>query len=153
MTLNELKILGFIFKQGLQTIDFMIRLVFHMLRAFINIIKGMDFSILRTECSAHSDEKLRIFGHNDMFGSQMQRFNKTLTQLRQKIKRTSQKRDVSTDRFSAGQSGNGLIDDGLENRGCHIFPMCAFIQKRLNIRFSEHAAACGNGINRGGFLR
>ena len=105
----------------------MVRFIFHMLRALVDLIKIMDLSVPGTERGAHGHKELRILRHNDMLRSQMQRLNKTMAQLRQKVQRTSQKSNVTANGLAAGQSSDGLVDYGLKN-GCRdIFAVGALV--------------------------
>ena len=78
---------------------------------------------------------------------QVQSADKAVPQLGKKMKRAAQKGNMTADRFSAGQSGDGLIDNSLKDRDRQIFLCRPFIDQRLDIGFREHTAACGNGID------
>ena len=55
---------------------------------------------------------------------------------------------MSADGFSAGKTADGLVYDRLENGGGEVFFGRAVIDQRLDIRFCEYTASCGDGIKR-----
>ena len=89
---------------------------------------------------------MRIFRVECVFVRKFQCADKCLTKFRQKVQRAAKKCDISPDRLAAGKSRYCLIDNRLENRSGKVFPCCAFVYERLDIRFCKHAAACGYRI-------
>ena len=57
------------------------------------------------------------------------------------MKRAAQERHVSPDGLAAGQSADGLVDHGLENRSGQVFLGGTVIDQRLNIGLGKYAAA------------
>ena len=49
--------------------------------------------------------------------------------------------------MAAGQTGDGLVRDGLEDGGRNVLTRCTFIQERLHIRLSKDAAAARNRVD------
>ena len=72
---------------------------------------------------------------------QFQRTDKCGAQFGEEVERTAEKRDVSADRFAAGQAGNRLIDNCLENRCGKIFLCRSLVDQRLDVGFCEDTAA------------
>ena len=64
------------------------------------------------------------------------------------MKRAAQERHVSPDGLAAGQSADGLVDHGLENRSGQVFLGGTVIDQRLNIGLGKYAAAGRDGIKR-----
>ena len=83
-----------------------------------------------------------------MFFVQIQCADKRRPQFGQEVKRTAQEGDMTADRLAAGKSGDGLIDNRLENGGGQIFSCGAFINQRLNIGFCKNTAPGRDGIQR-----
>ena len=54
---------------------------------------------------------------------------------------------MAADRFAAGQTADGLVDNCLENRSRQIFLGGTFVDQRLDIGFCKYAAAGGNRID------
>ncbi len=65
------------------------------------------------------------------------------------MQRSAQKRNVSADRLSAGESAYGLINDRLEDRSRDVASFRAVVKQRLNVAFRENAAAGGYRVNGG----
>jgi len=55
---------------------------------------------------------------------------------------------VAADWFTAGKTGNGLVDDCLENRSGKILFCCTVVDERLDIRFCEYTAAGSDRVDR-----
>ena len=62
------------------------------------------------------------------------------------MKRAAQERHMSPDGLAAGQSADGLVDHGLENRSGQVLLGGAVIDQRLNIGLGKYAAAGRDGI-------
>ena len=62
------------------------------------------------------------------------------------MQRTAKKCDMTADRFSAGQSTDGLVDNCLENRSRQVFFGSTVIDQRLDICLGKYAAAGCNRI-------
>ena len=49
------------------------------------------------------------------------------------MQRTTKKCDMTADRFSAGQSTDGLVDNCLENRSRQVFFGSTIVDQRLDV--------------------
>ena len=96
---------------------------------------------------------MRVRRQDRRFFGQTQRTDESVAQFRQEVKGTAQKSDVAADGLAAGQTADGLVDDGLKDRGGDIFFCGALIEQRLNIGFGENAAAGSDGIDHFVILR
>ena len=63
------------------------------------------------------------------------------------MQRTAKKCDMTADRFSAGKTTDGLVDNCLENRSRQVFFGSTVVDQRLNVRFGKYTTTCGNWIN------
>ena len=90
---------------------------------------------------------MRIRRIDNVLRGKLQRADKSLLQLSQKVKRTAQEGNTATDRLSAGKAGDRLVDHCLKNGHCQISLGCPFINQRLNIAFCENAAAGSNRVD------
>ena len=102
---------------------------------------------LSTKGTTRSNKKLGIFRNNNLIILQFQSFNKALTQLIQKVKRSAQKGNMAANRLTAGKSRNCLANYSLENRSRNILTAGALINQRLNISFSKYTTAGRNRVN------
>ncbi len=100
-----------------------------------------------------SREQMRILGNYGMLVIQLQSPDEGCTKFRKEVERAAQEGDMSTNGLAAGQAGNRLINNCLENGYCKVLLSGPVIDQRLYVSFSKHAAACGNGINRFVVLR
>ena len=91
---------------------------------------------------------MRVLRGDDRVSAQMQRADKCLTELRQEMKRTSQKCYIAPDWLPAGQAADGLVDHRLKDGCRQVFSRSALVDERLDIRFSENAAAGRNRVDR-----
>ncbi len=78
---------------------------------------------------------------------EIQRFDEALPQLVEEMQRPAEERDMSADRLAAGEAGDRLVHDGLENRRRQVLPGRAFVDQRLDIGLSEDAAARGDRVD------
>ncbi len=99
-----------------------------------------------------SHKKLTVFRHNRFFFSQFQCDHKTVAKLVQKVKRSSKKSHVSTDRLTARKTGNCLRNNGLKNRSRNILPSGSLVNQRLHIGLRKDTAPGRNRVNGGGTL-
>ena len=72
-----------------------------------------------------------------MFIIQLQGSDKSSLQLRKEVKRPAKEGNVSADRFTAGKTGNGLVDNCLENGGRKVFLSCSVVDQWLDICFAK----------------
>ena len=63
------------------------------------------------------------------------------------MERAAEKGDVAANRFSAGQTGDGLVYNRLEDRSREILAGRTLVDERLYVRLREYAAARRNRIN------
>ena len=92
-------------------------------------------------------EQMGIVRNQSMFVIQMQGTDETGAEFREEMQRSPEEDDMPPDRFAAGQSGNGLVDDSLENGNRQIFLGGSFVDQRLDIRLGEDAAARSDRID------
>ena len=85
------------------------------------------------QCRTDRGEKMRVFRYNGVLFIQFECPDKCLFQLRKEMERTAKKGNMSPDRFSTGQTADGLIDNRLENRGRKIFFRCPLVNQGLDI--------------------
>ena len=77
---------------------------------------------------------------------QLQGADKRSLQFGKEMKRSAEEGDMTADRFTAGQTTDGLVDDCLENRSRKVLLGSPLVDQGLDIGFGENAAAGGNGI-------
>ena len=107
------------------------------------VFRGLD----RVHGRAGRREEVRVVGNDRMLLIEVQGPDVGFPQLVEEVQRASEERDVSADRFAAGQSRDGLVADRLENGRREVFPGRAVVDQRLDVRFRKDAAAGGDGIN------
>ena len=101
-------------EQGLQPLDFKI----HgdaLCQGINQIPNGTGLGFPRLQSRAHGGKQVGIFRVHHVLGSQLQRADKGLLQLRHKVERAAQKSNTAPDRLSAGQTGDGLVHHCLQN--------------------------------------
>ena len=59
---------------------------------------------------------MRVIRGNDLVRPQIQGADKCRAQLREEMKRSTEKRNIAADRLAACQTTDGLVDNCLENR-------------------------------------
>ena len=79
---------------------------------------------------------------------QLQSTDKRLPKLREEMERTTQERHMSTDRFAAGKSADGLVDHRLEDRCRQVFLGSSLVDEGLDVRLREYTAARSDGVER-----
>ena len=145
-------ILGLIFKQRLKTGNLKIDSNF-LFEPFFQCEKGnFGFSVCihrRTD----GCKQVGVVRYDNMFIIQLQGSDKSSLQLRKEVKRPAKEGNVSADRFTAGKTRNGLVDNCLENGSGKILFCCTVVDERLDIGFCEYTAACCDRINRLVMLR
>ena len=99
--------------------------------------------------AAAGNEKMRVFRDDDVLFVELERLVKALAQLRKILQGTAEEGHVAANRPAAGKAGNGLRDDGLEDRGGNVLLAGALVQKGLDIGFGENAAARCDGMQNG----
>ena len=78
---------------------------------------------------------------------QAERADERLFQLRQKVQRPAEKRDAAADGLAAGKAGDRLVHHRLKDGRREIGARRALVDKRLDVRLGEHAAARGDGVD------
>ena len=121
------------------------------MRGFLQkLLKQKGVILFCQKGRAHGGEQVGIGDLDDMLLIQMKLTDKGGLQLGQKVKRTSEKCDVSADRLSLSKAGDGLNDHGLKNGGGKIFLAGSVIDERLNVGFGKNSAPRGDRIE--GFI-
>ena len=67
--------------------------------------------------------------------------------LGQEVQRAAEESDMAADRLAAGKTGDGLVDDRLEDGGGQVLLGRALVDQRLDIRLGKNAAARGDRID------
>ena len=78
---------------------------------------------------------------------QTEGFLKTLLKPLEEEQRAAEEQHIALDLASLCQTGDGLVDDRLENRSRNVFLACALVEQRLDIRLREYAAAACDGVD------
>ncbi len=105
--------------------------------AFLQFSQGNGNILLCIQGGADGCEQMRVVRCDNMFIVQLQGSDKSGLQLRKEVKRPAKESNVSADRFTAGKTGNGLVDNCLENGGRKVFLGCSVVDQRLDICFCE----------------
>ena len=114
--------------------------------AFLQFSQGNGNILLCIQGGADGCEQMRVVWCDNMFIIQLQGSDKSSLQLRKEVKRPAKEGNVSADRFTAGKTRNGLVDNCLENGGRKVFLSCSVVDQWLDICLCENTAACRNGI-------
>ena len=114
--------------------------------------EGNGLRIYAAQGGADGHVDLSVFRGNNLFRRQMEGLGELFSKLGQVGQRTAEEADRAFDGTAAGQAGDGLEDDGLEDGSGDIFLAGPFVEQGLDVRLGEDAAAGGDGINRVGFL-
>ena len=93
-------------------------------------------------------KEVGVLRSDDVLVRQVQGPDEGGPKLRKEVERTSQEGHVAPDGLSAGQAGDGLIHHRLEDGGGQVLPGGPVVDQGLDIGLGEHAASCGNGIDR-----
>ncbi len=81
-----------------------------------------------------------------MFVIKLKRFIEALAKFGQVLQRTTQERNMTANRATTCQTGNGLRNNALENRCSNIFFFSSLVQKGLYVGLGEYATATSNRI-------
>ena len=84
--------------------------------------------------------------------AQTERLLKPLLQRLEEEQRTAEEQHIALDLASLCQTGQGLVDDRLENRRRDVLLARALVEQRLDVALGEYAAAGGDGIQTLGML-
>ena len=85
------------------------------LHALLKRRQGYGNFLICVHRGAHRCKQMGIFRSDCVLLIQFQRADKRRFQLGKKVQRTSEKRHMAADRLSAGKTGDGLVDNRLEN--------------------------------------
>ena len=108
--------------------------------------KGYGSILLCIHSRSHGCEKVGVLRQDGMFIIQLQSTDKGLTQFRKKMERAAKESYMSTDRLSAGKTGNGLVYHCLKNGSRKIFFGSTFINQRLDVCFCKNTASGSDRI-------
>ena len=97
---------------------------------------------------ADGSEQVRVVRSDRVLVIQFQRADERGAQFGEEMKRSSEKGNVSADRFAAGESADSLIHNGLENGRRKVFLGSSVVDQRLNVGLGEYTAAGRDGIKR-----
>ena len=90
---------------------------------------------------------MRILRNDRMLIIQFQSSDKRRLELGKEMQRTAKECYMTTDRFTAGKTGNRLVYNCLENRCRQVFLRCALVDQRLDIRLCKYTAAGSDRIS------
>ena len=108
--------------------------------AFLQFSQGNGNILLCIQGGADGCEQMRVVRCDNMFIIQLQGSDKSSLQLRKEVKRPAKEGNMSADRFTAGKTGDGLVDNCLENGSGKIFLGCSVVDQRLDICLCENTA-------------
>ena len=114
--------------------------------AFFQFNKRYGYVLLRVQGGTDSCEQMGIVRRDNVLVIQFKGADKSGLQFGKEVKRAAQECNVSADRFTAGKTGDGLVDNCLENGSGKVFLGCSVVDQRLDICLCENTAACRNGI-------
>ena len=144
---GEFRVLGLVFKQGLQVAPAGPH-VFAPVEAGDQCVAiGFQPVFLGVHGRAQGHGEAAVFRETGVLLIQLQRLAKSLAQALAIIQGSPQKQHVSANAAALGKARDGLVHHGLINTGGHILLPRPLIQQGLNVRFGEHAAAGGDGID------
>ena len=133
-------IVSFISKEGFHPLYLEIHLD-AVGQPFDQIVQAGSRLRIRVHRRADRRKQMRVIRGNDLVRPQIQGADKCRAQLREEMKRSTEKRNIAADRLAACQTTDGLVDNRLENGGGQILFGCALIDEGLDIRLGENAAA------------
>ena len=136
---SEFFIVSFISKEGFHPLYLEIHLD-AVGKPFDQIVQAGSCLRIRVHRRADRRKQMRVIRGNDLVRPQIQGADKCRAQLREEMKRSTEKRNIAADRLAACQTADGLVDNRLENGGGQILFGCALIDEGLDIRLGENAA-------------
>ena len=83
---------------------------------------------------------------------QAERLVEAVAQLGEVLQRAAEEGDVAADGVAARQARDGLVRDGLEDRGGDVGGCGTLVEQRLDVGLGEHAAAARDGVDVRGLL-
>ena len=139
-------VLRLICKQGVQALDFKGHLHAGIQRGN-QIVNLLGLGILRAQGGTRGGKEVGVFRFNGGFLRQLQGPDEGLFQFRQEMQGAAQEGDLAPNGLAAGQTRNGLIHHRLENGGSQVRPAGPLVDQGLDVRFGEHAAPGGDGVD------
>ena len=89
--------------------------------------------LVRGHGRAHGGEEVGVVHVDGVLLVQLQRADKRRLELGEEVQRAAEEGDMAADRLAAGETGDGLIDHGLEDRGGQVLLRSPLIDQRLNV--------------------
>ena len=147
MSLGKRRILFTGGEEGFHAVD--LELQTDLAREFFFQPVQRDMALfMRVHRAADGCEQMGVLYVDDMLVIQFKCPDERRLKFCQKVQRTAEKRNMAPDRFAAGQTGDGLDNDCLEDGSGQVFPGGTFIDQRLDIGFREDTASCGYSVKR-----
>ena len=111
--------------------------------------EGAEFQFLRLFGQGRADghEIGRVFHADHFFRIHLQGFHEPFLQFGQKVQGPTQEGHVAGDLPALGQVADGLVHHRLEDGLGDVFLGRTVVHQGLDVRFGEHAAAGGDGID------
>ena len=146
MALLEFVIIGLIFKQRRKTNHFAALHIAQIFKALDNGRKQLGLSFRTSQSTTARHKKMSIIRNDGVFVIKLKRFIEALAKFGQVLQRTTQERNMTANRTTTCQTGNGLRNNALENRCSNIFFFSSLVQKGLYVGLGEYATATSNRI-------
>ena len=116
MTLREFLVLCLVMEERVHTLDLGIHLD-AMTKLLDEGRDGYSFRVLRAvQTGADRREEMAVLRLDDFVPLQMEGADESLAELRHEVERAAEEGDMATDRLTLCETGDGLIDDRLEDR-------------------------------------
>ena len=108
---------------------------------------------LAGEGGTRGDEEVGVFGDDAVLLVEVERLVEALAKRGEVLERAAEERDVAADGVAAGEAGDRLVGDGLEDGGSDVLAGGALVEQGLDVGLGKDAAAAGDGIDVRGTLR
>ncbi len=149
MALMELLKLCIVCKERLQTRYLRTLSVAEVINCFDELReRGELVGLVRHSC-ARSHKQVSVLGHNAVLLIKLERDVETAAQLREILQRATKECHVAADGATTRKARNGLRYHSLEDGSRNVLGARTFVEQRLHIGLSKHAAAASDGINSG----
>ena len=102
---------------------------------------------LREEGRAQRGKAVGVFGEDGVIIVQRQRLDEALPEAHEEGQRPAQEDELPGELPALGEAGHRLVHHRLEDGGRDVLPPSALIEDWLDVRFGEHAAAGGDGVD------
>ena len=147
VALLEFVIFGLVGEQRGKAHDLAALDVADTLQTVDDVVQPFDLGLFRTcDRTAGGNEQVGVFRDDDVIVVQVERLIEAIAQFRQVLQGAAQEGDMAADGPAACQTGNGLGHNRLEDGSGNVFPLCALVQKRLDVGFRENAATARDRI-------